>query len=373
MANKNQKKQIGKPESKPKNGFEKLVEAKEKAKQKKAVKVSNLLEKPQETSGSLKRVVDSADINKTLLRKRNKKSLFDLESDDENITNNFFVKEVDNLLDLAEEDQPKKKLAKGVRTDKEAFQDVIKNSKQKRYEKVKTKEEIDEEIKALDQKFTGIQQKLQLGDPTQIRQSKFETDADYFKMVDSFKGAELLKPVINKPQGEKKPQKTVESDGEEPEIGLEENSGNESSEDDANNPEIEDYEEKEVDRRLKRMNLLNSEKKMKSFNKALEGLKANTKNAEEDSEEEEVDFDSEDDEDDDSDDEEAADFEDDENEDDDENEENDENDDEEGSEDDFEDEDQEDDEDDFEDEEESEDEPPRKSNGKGHPNKKIKH
>ena len=353
MANKQQRKQAGKPQEKPKNGFEKLVEAKEKAKQKKAAKGSSLLDKPEAASGTLKRVVDSADINKTLLKKRNKKSLFDLESDDENINNNFFVKEVDNLLDLAQEEQPKLKLAKGTRNDKEVFQDVIRNSKQQRYEKTKTKEELEEEIKLLDKKFSSLQQKLQLGDPTAIRQSKFETDADYFKMVDSFKGAELLKPVINKPQTEKKPQKTVESDGEEPEIGLEEDSDDDSSENDANNPEIEDYEEKEVDRRLKRMNLLNSEKKLKSFNKVLDGLKANTNADDDESEEEEVDFDSDDEDDSDSDiDEEGEDGDDDVD---------DEQEDDDG-----------DDEDSFEDEDESEDEPPSKSNGKSHPIKKIK-
>jgi hypothetical protein len=363
MANKNQKKQFGKPQAKPKNGFEQLVEAKEKAKQKKVMKAATLVQAPQEVSGSLKRVVDSSDINKTLLRKRNKKSLFDLESDDENITSNFFVKEVDNLLDLATDEQPKQKLAKGVKSDKDAFQDVIRNSKQKRYEKTKTKEEMNEEIKMLDKKFTGIQEKLQLGDPTEIRQSKFDTDADYFKMVDSFKGAELLKPVINKPQTEKKHQKTVESDGEEPDIGLEDNDDNESSDYDAGNPEIEDYEEKEVDRRLKRMNLLNAEKKLKSFNKALDGLKANTKNLDEE-ESEEVEFDSdEDDDEDDSGDLDGS-IEDDDAESDES--QNDDEDDEESDDDDEEVEDEE------EDEEESEEEAPRKTNGKGYPNKKIK-
>jgi hypothetical protein len=288
---KNQKK----PEVKPKNGFEKLVESRELAKQKKIAKSGNLTEAPKEIGSSLKRVVDSSDINKTLLRKRNKKSLFDLESDDENITNNFFVKEVDNLAEVADEDQPKPKLkANGMKSNKDAYQDVIKNSKLKKYEKTKTKEELEEDIRVIDKRFSGIQQKLQLGDPNEIRKSKFDTDSDYFKMVESFKGAQLLKPVVHKPQGENKQVKKETSDGEEPEYGLENSSEADSSdEDDGNNPEIEDFEEKEVDRRLKRMNLLNSEKKLSTFKRALEGLKTNTANDSNDSEEE-IDFDSED-------------------------------------------------------------------------------
>lgn len=297
---KNRKVVVPKIVSKPKNGFERLVETKEKAKQKKQQKLQAVQQKSSELPTSTKRIVDSDDINKTLLRKRNKKSLFDLESDDENITSNFFVKEVSELVEAPQPNilnlDPLSNKGKH-KSAKEAYQDVIRTSKFHKYERAKTKEELVDDIQEIDDKFSSVQKKLMLSDPDQIRNSKFTNDTDYFTMVDSFKGVELLKPTPKVPKPVIKSSGKV-SDGEEPAFGSAAQSSEENLSDNENfdNPEIEDYKEKEVDRRLKRMNIDKAESKLKNFNKTLETLKAaqiTKTNAHLEESEDEVDFDSE--------------------------------------------------------------------------------
>ncbi len=239
----------GKKETRAKNGFERLVEHREKAKEKAQTKLQNHLRLNPSTPSSSKRVIDRGNVKQLFLKKRNKKSIFDIESEDELLEENPFVRPVE---DFGEEKEPFPRPEGVKKTRQERFQEIIGKSKRARHERAQLAEEQREEIADLNDDFDKIRKKLAMVDAKKIRETRHQDSSGYLKILDQIKGEQLLKPttLLFKP---KPPQPIAQ----EPEAASEEaNQGDQFAfESDDDNVEIGDMEEPEInyrDRTFKR-------------------------------------------------------------------------------------------------------------------------
>lgn len=260
---------------KHKTGFEKLVEQKDSAKNKKIQKLNKF--GPANPQGKKEtKVVTSEDIGKKIAKKLNKKSLFDIESDDEEqIKHMRFVEDTDDLAKTAELERREEEGidTKTKQSKQDRFKNMIKNSKKAKFEKTKMLEEQRETIEDLNTNFAQIANKLVFSSKEQVKKDANEKFSSYYSILNSMKKEELLKAeVIKKPKVEKLEAKKIHYDDDSEE-------GNENDE---------EMEEEEIEKRELRG--YKQKKELQGLENTLNNLKGILKNKR-DMEEEEDDED----------------------------------------------------------------------------------
>ena len=245
MAKSHRKNEKTEPKKRPKSGFEKLVENKEKAKEKARLKIkSNIFHEGQKPQSS-KKIIDKENVKQLFIKSQNKKNIFDLESDDEIIDQNVFVQDVNLFSNEGDQQTDGNKSAAQKKGKKEIFQEIIQKSKKGRLDKIKKNEEMRDEVADLNENFDKIRTKLQFSDMRKVRKTKFVDDsANYLKILDQIKGETLLRPFVN-PKVEKKEESVEEEEGQweqSAELDVENDE----------NVEIGDFEEEELDKRDRR-------------------------------------------------------------------------------------------------------------------------
>lgn len=136
---------LSKVHTKEKNNFEKLIELKDKALEKKAKKIQKHDNINRMLKGSNKKIFDMEAPQALINNKSKKKSLFDIESEDDDQANNLFVLNV-NEFNNEEKEKVKTNALDGkgdnIRSKKDVFEDIIRTSKYKRLEKTKMNQKI---------------------------------------------------------------------------------------------------------------------------------------------------------------------------------------------------------------------------------------
>ena len=228
----------------PKTGFEKLVEHKEKAKQKAKLKIHQSVFPTLDKPTSSKKIIDKENVRQLFARSRNRKSIFDIESDEDLVEHNPFVQDVGLFCEEQPEQNVKNDNKK--KNKKEVFSEIILKSKQSRLEKTKGIEAMKECIDGLNDDFDRIKAKLKFSDRKAIKETRFEPEkTDYLKILDRLKDEELLRP--SKLPKVDRPGKDSSEDEEDDDDGEEIGDDGLSEQDD--NVEIGDMEEKEINYR----------------------------------------------------------------------------------------------------------------------------
>ena len=200
---------------KQKTGFEKLVELKNSAKQKKVEKLSKY--GPVGPQGKKEtKVVTAEDIGKKIAKKMKKKSLFDIESDEEEQVKHMkFVEETDDLAKTEKVANSQDDLVSSAKSKKKRYKEMIQNSKRQKYEKSKTLEEQREVVDELNADFDKIAEKLVFSAKEQVRKDANGQFNSYYSLVNSMKQQELLKaaaPIRQKPLKEENEEKVEDSE-----------------------------------------------------------------------------------------------------------------------------------------------------------------
>ena len=272
------------------NSFEKLVQLKNSAEKKKSLKLQNSENQKELLTARNKKIFEGEHPQAFINGKKTKKKLFDIESDNDNYENPLFVQ---NVIDFKKEEAPKSSREQNERrSKKEIYQDVIRNSKLKKMEKYKSNEKLESDIKELEEQFLRIRSKLVYEDPQIIKESKFSKDPAYFAEIENFKNEEKLKPHrevrVSNPKKNNKETREIEEEGsEDSEIRA-----SCDSDYDRRNPEVEDYEEEEFDRKYKTHENAKVEKSLKKMSNSLTLLKKFSTKIKESEDSEEIDLDS---------------------------------------------------------------------------------
>ena len=231
--------------TRPKTGFERLVEHKEKAKLKAQLRIQQSVVQTIDRSTSKKKIIDKENVRQLFSRKHNKKSIFEIESDDDMVEHNPFVQEVG--LFCEEEPPIETKNESQRKNRREIFYEIMTKSKRGRLEKTKEIEELKECIEELNDDYEKIKSKLNFSDKKAIKQTRFENDkSNYLKILDQMKDEELLRPS-KKPKIDKPETSSSNDDGDEKDWrGANDYNKNEASDSEDDNVEIGDIEEKEM-------------------------------------------------------------------------------------------------------------------------------
>lgn len=261
---------------KQKTGFEKLVELKQSAKNKKAERINKYGPVNPQNKKETK-IVTAEDLNKKISKKLKKKSLFDIESDEEEQVKHMrFVEEPDDLAKNAELLKKDEDINETRKFKQDRYKDMIKNSKKQKYEKSKLLEDQRETVEEMNSNFAKISEKLIYSTKDQVKKDSNDQFSSFYSILNNMKQQELLKAtVIKKPK--------LEKDDKSEKLASEEDDNNnnfdEDSEEEINKNELRGYKQKQ---------------EVKGLENTLQNLKSILKNKRDTIEEEEEEYSDED-------------------------------------------------------------------------------